>query len=146
VLFAGLRTEEAAKLTPEDIREEEGVVVLDINRRIGRLKTKNADRLIPVHSASLKELLEYTSGRPKGTNLWGLKSNSSGVFSSALSKRLNTVLDTACPEDDKLVSYSLRQTLRASRPAATGKRATVLLSGRATSRRSSHNCGKMRPA
>jgi integrase len=114
MLFAGLRSEEAAKLTPEDIREEEGVVVLDISRRIGRLKTKNADRLVPVHSAILKELLQYTSGQPNGANLWGLKPNKHGVFSSALSKRLNTVLDNACPEDDKLVSYSLRHNFATS--------------------------------
>lgn len=53
MLFGGLRLEEAAKLAPMDIKTVDGVVVLDINRRVGRLKTKNADRLVPVHSAIL---------------------------------------------------------------------------------------------
>jgi integrase len=65
MLFAGLRTEEAAKLVPEDIREEQGVHVLDINRRNGRLKTKNADRLVPIHSAILGPLLKYPEGKPR---------------------------------------------------------------------------------
>jgi integrase len=110
MLFSGLRTEEAAKLVPEDVRQEQGVYVIDVNRKRGRLKTKNADRLVPIHSAILKELLQLTKGMPAGSNLWGLKPNGSGVYSSALSKRLNTVLDNACPEADKLVPYSLRHT------------------------------------
>lgn len=110
MLFAGLRTEEAAKLTPEDVREEQGVLVLDINRRVGRLKTRNADRLVPVHSAIRAELVKYVAGRPRGANLWELKANAHGIYSAALSKRLNTILDRACPEDDKLVAYSLRHT------------------------------------
>jgi integrase len=110
MLFAGMRTEEAAKLVPEDIREEQGVYVLDINRQHGRLKTKNADRLVPIHSSILKELLKYASGRTRGENLWGLKVNNAGIYSASLSKRLNGVLDTACPDNDKLVTYSLRHT------------------------------------
>jgi integrase len=110
MLYAGLRTEEAAKLTPEDVRGGQGVYVLDVNRRHGRLKTKNADRLVPIHSAILKDLLKYTAGRVRGENLWGLKANSAGVYSAAVSKRLNGVLDVACPEDDKIVPYSLRHT------------------------------------
>jgi integrase len=110
MLYAGLRTEEAAKLTPEDAREEQGVYVLDINRRHGRLKTKNADRLVPVHSAILGDLLKYAAGRTRGENLRGLKVNSVGTYSAALSKRLNAVLDLACPEDDKIVPYSPRHT------------------------------------
>lgn len=110
MLFAGLRTEEAAKLVPEDVREEQGVYVLDVNRKHGRLKTENADRLVPIHSAILGELLKYTAGRTRGENLWGLVKNSGGTYSASLSKRLNTLLDRACPEDDKLVPYSLRHT------------------------------------
>lgn len=110
MLFAGLRTEEAAKLTPEDIRQEQGVWVVDINRRVGRLKTRNADRLVPLHSAILPELLKYAEGRPPSVNLWELTANRYGTFSAALSGRLNTALDQACPENDRLVTYSLRHT------------------------------------
>lgn len=39
MLACGVRTEEAAKLEACDVRPEEGVYVLDINRRVGRLKT-----------------------------------------------------------------------------------------------------------
>lgn len=110
LLFAGLRTEEAAKLTPEDIRQEQGVWVVDINRRVGRLKTKNADRLVPIHGAILSDLLKYTEGRPQGVNLWDLSANRFGTFSAALSGRMNSALDRACPENDRLVTYSLRHT------------------------------------
>ena len=75
MLFAGLRTEGAAKLVPEDIREVDGVYVLDINRKHGRLKTKNADRLVPIHSEILPALRKYIAGKPADTNLWGLKPN-----------------------------------------------------------------------
>lgn len=110
MLYAGLRMEEAAKLTPEDVREEQGVCVVDVNRRRGRLKTKNADRLVPIHSAILPELLKQVASRPSGGNLWGLAQSANGTYSSALSKRLNRTLDVACPENDKLVTYSLRHT------------------------------------
>jgi integrase len=79
-----------------------------VNHKHGRLKTKNADRLVPIHSAILQALLQLTKGKPARSNLWNPRPNSSGVYSAALSKRLNTVLDNACPEDDKLVTYSLR--------------------------------------
>jgi integrase len=36
--------------------------------------------------------------------------NNAGIYSASLSKRLNGVLDTACPDNDKLVTYSLRHT------------------------------------
>jgi integrase len=107
MLYAGLRTEEAAKLTASDVREVEGVVCIDVNAREGHLKTQNAPRLVPVHSAIRKELLAYAASRPEG-NLWGLVMNARGIFS--LSKRLNDALDRACPEDDRLVTYSLRHT------------------------------------
>lgn len=110
MLYAGLRTEEAAKLVPEDVREEQGVYVVDINRNHGRLKTRNADRLVPIHSAILPALLKYTEGRPVGVNLWGLKPNANGVHSAYLSKRLNAILDQGRPENDRLVTYSLRHT------------------------------------
>jgi len=110
MLFAGLRTEEAAKLRPEDIRTEQGVAVVDVNRATGRLKTKNADRLIPLHSAIARPLVEYAKTRRQGANLWGLTPNAAGTYSASLSKRLNTRLDNAVPDDDKLVVYSLRHT------------------------------------
>jgi len=110
MLFAGLRLEEAAKLTPADIRQENGVYVIDINGKVGRLKTKNADRLVPIHSAILEALLAHVATIAPGANLWGLTPNSAGTFSAALSKRLNTRLDNAVPENEKLVTYSLRHT------------------------------------
>lgn len=36
--------------------------------------------------------------------------NQQGIYSASLSKRLNVLLDAACPEDDRLVAYSLRHT------------------------------------
>lgn len=110
MLFAGLRTEEAAKLRPEDIYVRDGVAVVDVNRATGRLKTANADRLVPLHPAIAEGLQRYAATRPKGSNLWGLVPNAAGVYSAGLSKRLNARLDRAVPDDDKLVVYSLRHT------------------------------------
>lgn len=108
VLYGGLRLEEAAKLRRENLRQEAGMYVLDINRKAGRLKTKNANRLVPVHSAILEPLLKQAQGVPATANLWGLSPSASGTFSAALSRRLNKRLDRAVPENDQLVTYSLR--------------------------------------
>lgn len=49
-LFTGARQNEVAQLHLEDIRQEDGVWVFDINQKPGKkLKTKAAARLIPIH-------------------------------------------------------------------------------------------------
>jgi integrase len=110
MLFCGLRLEEAAKLRPDDIKQEQGVYLVDINHQVGRLKNKHSARLVPLHSAIEAEIRSQAAGVKRGENLWGLQANAYGTYSAALSKRLNARLDRAVPDNDKLVTYSLRHT------------------------------------
>lgn len=54
-LYTGAREGELCQLRLEDIREIEGVLCIDINRRAGSVKTDAAERVIPVH-AKLREI------------------------------------------------------------------------------------------
>lgn len=111
MLASGLRLEEAAKLRPCDIREEQGVFVFDVNTDAGLLKTASSARLVPIHSALLPSLqaLAATQSDPKA-NLWGLKQDRGGRWSESLSKRLNTRIDAAGIQERGLVTESLRNT------------------------------------
>lgn len=69
--FSGCRLGEAAQLRKEDIRQERGVWVLDINEADGkRLKTDSSRRLVPVHPRLVElGLLEFVAQQPEGF-LW----------------------------------------------------------------------------
>lgn len=112
--YAGLRLEEAAALRACDVRIEQGVSAVDVTPEAGNLKTANARRLVPLHSAIVGEVTAWarrreTEGGPK-VNLWGFERASDGRLSSALSKRLNRRLALAGIKRDGLVAYSLRHT------------------------------------
>ena len=54
-LYTGARLEELARLRADEVREVDGVLVLDIRWREGEnLKSKAAERIVPVHSALLE--------------------------------------------------------------------------------------------
>jgi integrase len=54
-LFTGMRLEEIAQLRCRDIKQVDGVWVIDVNTSDGkRLKNQNSQRLIPIHSELLK--------------------------------------------------------------------------------------------
>ena len=54
-LCSGARVAEIAQLRPQDVRQEQGVWVFDINAQEGRsLKTVASQRLVPVHSQLLR--------------------------------------------------------------------------------------------
>jgi integrase len=111
MLYGGLRLEEAAQLRPKDIREEHGVWVIDVNEDAGALKTENAARLVPLHSAIRDRVVAFAETR-KGTdgNLWGLTEDSTGRLSGPLSKSLNRWIDTRVTDDKRFNAYSLRRT------------------------------------
>jgi integrase len=66
--YSGLRREEVAQLRVQDLREVEGVWVLDVTKEAGPLKNKGSARIVPVHSALLGWALEVSrqlaAGRP----------------------------------------------------------------------------------
>jgi integrase len=111
MLYAGLRTEEAAGLRGCDIREESGVWVVDVRQhRDRRLKTAAATRIVPVHESILPQLLARACTVMPRANLWGLEKDSTNIFSNALSKRLSHRLRVAVANRDRLVMHSLRLT------------------------------------
>lgn len=104
--YSGLRLDEAGQLDRDDIVEEEGISCLRVKAGGGRkLKTKNAARLVPIHSSMLDELLAYREGRPQG-NLWGLQKGRRGHTANVgnwLGRRLDTVVN-----DRQKTFHSLR--------------------------------------
>ena len=64
-VFSGMRQEEICQLHVEDLRQESGIWVFDINDRPPRqLKNRNAVRLVPLHKALLAMgLLAYADER-----------------------------------------------------------------------------------
>jgi integrase len=71
-LYTGARIEELAQLNVADVREEHGVTVLDIHAKNGnKLKSKSAERLIPLHSAVIDAgFMKYVAGLPKSGKLF----------------------------------------------------------------------------
>jgi integrase len=112
MLYGGLRLEEAASLRGSDIREERGVWVFDVNARGGRgLKTENAARLVPIHSAVLPHFRSLAKKAGPEGNLWGLEPGARGRYSHEVSKAMNRRLAKAIPgKPEGLVTYSLRHT------------------------------------
>lgn len=66
--YSGMRIEEICQLDTADVRQEDGIWVFDVNNNNDkRLKTKAAQRLIPIHSALLAlGILEYLGLVSKG--------------------------------------------------------------------------------
>jgi integrase len=71
-MFSGMRLEEIAQLTPDNIRTIEGILCFDLTS-VKNLKTTSASRIIPVHSTLLKrDFAGYVQSVPASRNLWGL--------------------------------------------------------------------------
>lgn len=71
--YTGARLSEVCQCNAEDIRKEQGVWVIDFHAfNVGSsLKNMPSVRLVPIHSALLKEgLLEFVTQRPKGSPLF----------------------------------------------------------------------------
>ena len=65
LLYSGLRTGEAAQLTPSDLRTVDGVPCFDVNVKDGKTtKNRNAIRLVPVHPVLIRlGLLKHCEAR-----------------------------------------------------------------------------------
>lgn len=119
--YTGTRLEEASALRPCDVREVDRVLCIEVSPDASQIKTENAARLIPIHSAIRDELRRYASSRSgqPTANLWGLEADRFGKWSAALSKRLNKRLQSAIPgKSRKLVVESLRNTFATRLKAA----------------------------
>lgn len=111
--YTGLRLEEASALRPCDLQKVDDVWCIEVSPEASNIKTENAARLVPLHSALAEDLRAYTAnqkGEREG-NFWGLEQDRSGKWSAALSKRMNKRLAKALPgKSRKLVVESLRNT------------------------------------
>lgn len=107
--YGGLRLDEAGQLDRDDVVEVDGVWCYRIGAGEGRkVKTRNAVRLVPIHSAILAELLAYREGRPAG-NLWGLRKGRTGYTANVgnwFARRLDKIID-----DRRKTFHSFRHTV-----------------------------------
>jgi integrase len=129
--FTGMRLNEAANLRKEDIRQEEGLWIFDVNdeeeaRRLKglrgkgkkerRLKNDQSRRRVPIHSRLLAlGLVEFVHGCPDGF-LWpaDIRTTSNPIRGDMdkLSKLLGRILDSSGVTDPKRTgAHSFRHTV-----------------------------------
>jgi integrase len=114
-LFTGMRLEEIAQLRCRDIRQVDGVRVIDVNASDGkRLKNQNSQRLIPIHSELLEvgllDRIEETivSGHE---HLWPeLRKNKHGSYSASYSNWFGRYKNLIGLTDPKKTFHSFRHT------------------------------------
>ncbi len=89
--FSGARVEEICQMLVKDVREEAGILILDLNDDDAGKSLKNAGsrRKVPLHSALVQEgFLAYVDGlKPDGPLFPDLKPGPFGGRSAAYSKR-----------------------------------------------------------
>ncbi len=109
-LCTGARANELLQLTKSDVRQEDGVWIIDINKRV---KTKDSVRKVPLHpeliSVGFVEWATSLKIKPD-ERLFGEVSPASGdgKFSTTYSKRFGRFLDSLKLEDDRKVFHSFR--------------------------------------
>jgi len=114
-LFGGMRIEEIAQLRCRDIKQIDGVWVIDVNSSDGkRLKNLNSQRLIPIHSELLSiGLLDHNektiaSGHER---LWPeFKPSKHGSLSSTYSHWFGRYKNLIGITDRKITFHSFRHT------------------------------------
>lgn len=112
LLYTGARLEEICQLHAEDIKQLHGVWVFDINRDGSkRLKTKQSERYIPVHSALIKLGLLKFAHNKTGHLFPELEFGANG-YSTNFSKRMGRYIRAIGITDPlKVASHSFRHTL-----------------------------------
>ena len=117
-LFTGMRLGEVAQLDTADLRQLQGVLVFDVHGRAAKhLKTRAAERKIPIHQALLElGLLKYrdhieTLGHAR--LFPAMRPASDGFESSAFSKRFSRFLrQIGVKQDRRLCFHSLRHVFK----------------------------------
>lgn len=115
--ITGARVGELAQLTPKDIREDSGIMVIDINDNDGKTtKNKSSIRLVPLtngaYGFNLEEFKAWVASRPANKPLLSMTGASA-------SKWFNNVYRKSVLNDtDGLTFHSLRHSLASSMKAA----------------------------
>ena len=114
-LFTGMRLEEVAQLRCRDIKQVNGVWVIDVNMSDGnRLKNQNSQRLIPIHSALLEIGLLDDANKTMASGcerLWPeFKRCKHGSYSAGYSKWFGRYKNLIGITDPKKTFHSFRHT------------------------------------
>lgn len=116
-LYTGARLAELLQLKLSDIKQQNGIWYLDLNIDDGkRIKTASSIRKIPLHEDILRlGFIEYVQDmRSNGQTLLFPNSTRSEIrlYASAVSKKLNRLIDKAGIHSDLKSFYSLRHTFK----------------------------------
>jgi integrase len=121
-LFTGCRLEEICQLHLDDIREERGVLIFDINdKEEKRIKTPSAKRIVPIHPFLINDLkfldhVKHLEGTQKGIEpkrLFPELSLQRDGYSGRVSKwfgRYRDAIKIVVPENAKKDFHSFRTT------------------------------------
>ena len=122
-LTSGARLEEVGQVAVTDVREDSGIVYLDIddyalvdNGTSKHIKTDGSMRLIPVHRRLLDlGFLQYRDAvvaKGESALFPALRENSVGKRTKELSRLANRIIDRHVSLDARLVFHSLRHTFK----------------------------------
>lgn len=110
--YTGCRLEELAQLATSNVREVEGVWVIDINDLDGRhVKTQSSVRMVPLHPDIREDFVKWVQSNP-GKRVFESFTLKSGRYSTQLSGDFARLMDRAGLDDPRLVFHSLRHTLK----------------------------------
>lgn len=114
-LYSGMRLNEICQLELDDIRQEEGVWIFDVNDSGSkRLKTSSSARLIPIHhkliEAGILEYWEILMRQEEARFFPDLKEGVNDSLSAPFSKRFRRVLNTLGLTRQGVCFHSLRHT------------------------------------
>ncbi len=114
-LFTGMRLEEIGQLRCSDIRQVDGVYVIDVNSSDGnRIKNQNSQRLIPIHSELLAiGLLDHVEMKNASGHerLWPeFRRNRHDSYSANYSKWFGRYKNLIGLTDPKITFHSFRHT------------------------------------
>jgi integrase len=113
VAYTGARLEEIAQLSVGDIREIDGVWVVDIHDLDGNnLKTRDSVKQIPLHPAIREDFLDWVKSRTGKRLFKSFELDKDGRFSKNVSGKVGRLMDRADLSDPTIVLHSLRHTLK----------------------------------
>ena len=111
--YTGARLQELAQLSIADVRQIDGVWILDINDLEDRkLKTAESVKQIPIHPAIRDDFLAWVETRAGPRVFQTFVADNHGRFSKQVSGQFARLMDRAGLRDERLVFHSLRHTLK----------------------------------
>jgi integrase len=111
--YTGARLQELAQLSVGDIREIDGIWIIDINDLDGRkLKTAESVKQIPIHPAIRDDFIAWVKTRRGSRVFQTFVADNDGRFSKQVSGQFARLMNRAGLRDDRLVFHSFRHTLK----------------------------------